>query len=281
MKTQITLLGAGGKMGCRLTRNLLPRSADYAVDYVEVSEAGRANLAALGVTTLTPLDEALARANVVILAIPDKLIGAISKDVVPRLRPGAMVFSLDPAAAYAGVIPLRDDLAYFVAHPCHPPMFGDERPADAHTDWFGGAGAAQSVVCALHQGAEADYARGEQLAAAIFAPILRLHRITVEQMAILEPAVVESTMICCVMVAKEAMEEAVRMGVPRPAAEDFCLGHLRTEIAIVFGHANFPFSDGAKKAVEQNMRRIIRDDWKSVLALPAIRQSVREITGLA
>lgn len=266
-------------MGCRLTRNLLSRSSDYAVDYVEVSEAGRRNLAALGVTVLTPQAQALARADVVILAVPDRLIGAVAQEIVPQLAPGTMVLSLDPAAAYAEVLPLRDDLSYFVAHPCHPPIFGDDRPAAADTDWFGGASAPQSVVCALYRGPEEDYGRGEQLAAALFAPIIRMHRITVEQMAILEPAVVESTMICCLGMAREAMEEAVRLGVPRAAAEDFCLGHLRTEIAIIFGFADFPFSDGAKRAVEQNTRRIARDDWKSVLAIPAIRQSVRDITG--
>ena len=72
------------------------------------------------------------------------------------------MISLDPAAAYAGVIPIRDDISYFVAHPCHPPLFQHETSKEAHEDWFGGAAARQSVVCALHHGEEENYERGEE-----------------------------------------------------------------------------------------------------------------------
>ena len=129
----------------------------------------------------------------------------------------------------------------------------------------------------LHQGPEKDYAIGEKLAADMFAPILRMHRISVEQMAILEPAIVESTMLTCVMIMKQAMEEATKYGIPEQAAWDFCLGHIRTELAIVFGFAGFPVSDGAKRAVQQNMERIFRDNWREVISIPALRESVRDI----
>jgi hypothetical protein len=106
----------------------------------------------------------------------------------------------------------------------------------------------------------------------MFAPILRLHRLTIEQMAILEPAVVESTMATCITVLREAMEAAVEKGVPKQAAYDFCLGHIRTELAIVFKFAEFPFSDGAIKAIEQNKPRIFREDWKNVITIPALQR---------
>ena len=279
MRTRITLLGAGGKMGCRITDNLQSHP-DYEVDYVEVSPQARHNLVKRGLV-VTDQDQALRRANVVILAIPDRKIQLVTRDIVPLLRPETMVFGLDPAAAHAGVMPVREDLTYFVAHPCHPPLFGDHEPAGPKTDWFGGLNAPQSVVCALYQGPESHYVLGERIAAAIFAPVLRMHRITVEQMALLEPAVVESTCICCVMVMKKAMDRAIEMGVPKEAAWDFVIGHIRTELAIVFGFADFPFSDGAKKAVEQNMRQLFRDDWEKVLAPEAIRTSVRDITQAA
>jgi hypothetical protein len=272
----ITLLGAGGKMGGRLTANLRPRS-EYAIDYVEVSETGRKRLAEQQIQ-VTNLPDAIARAEVVILAVPDVAIGKLTHEIVPQLRPGTMVFGLDPAAAYAEAMPIRPDLTYFIAHPCHPPLFTDREPANSESDWFGGRGTLpQSVVCALHHGPETDYAVGEKLASAMFAPILRMHRITVEQMAILEPAVVESTMLTCVMIMKQAMEEAVKFGIPEQAVLDFCLGHIRTELAIVFGFAGFPVSDGAKQAVQQNMSRIFRDNWREVISLPALRESVRDI----
>jgi hypothetical protein len=274
---KITLLGAGGKMGGRITANLhhLPQ---YEVDYVEASEERRKQMAEAGVKT-TGMEEALGRTEAVILGVPDRLIGKITHEIVPKLKPGTIVIGLDPAAAYAGVMPERNDITYFIAHPCHPPLFSDTEPASAKSDWFGGQSALkQSVVCALHQGPEAHYAVGEKLAAAMYAPILRTHRVTVEQMAILEPAVVESTMATCIAAMREAMDRAVELGVPEQAARDFCLGHIRTLTAVAFGFAGFPISDGAIKAIEQNRPRIFHDNWKQeVISLPAIRQSVRDI----
>ena len=251
MSTTIALIGAGGKMGQRVSRNLQP-IADYRLLCVEVGEEGKQRLREGGFTVVD--QEAVeAEADVFILAVPDRLIGTVADALIPRIRSGAIVIGLDPAAAYAGVLPDRDDITYFITHPCHPPLFGDSRPADKDTDWFGGVSEPQSIVCALHQGPEEHYATGEVIARHMFAPILRSHRITTEQMAVLEPAVVESTGICCVMVFKQAMDRAIEMGVPREAAWDFVTGHIRTELAIVFGFADFPFSDGAKKAVEQNL----------------------------
>jgi D-apionate oxidoisomerase len=274
---KITLLGAGGKMGGRITANLqhLPQ---YQVDYVEASEERRKQMAEAGVKT-TPIEEALGRTEAVILGVPDRLIGKITHDIVPKLKPGTIVLGLDPAAAYAGVMPKREDITYFIAHPCHPPLFSDTEPASAKSDWFGGQGTLkQSVVCALHQGPEEHYAVGEKIAAAMYAPILRTHRVTVEQMAILEPAVVESTMATCIAAMREAMDRAVELGVPEQAARDFCLGHIRTLTAVTFGFAGFPISDGAIKAIEQNRPRIFHQNWKEeVISLPAIRQSVRDI----
>ncbi len=277
-KTKVALMGAGGKMGCRITDNLKDHP-DYEMFYVEIHPSGLERLRTKGVHP-TPEDEALAQAEVVILAVPDALIGRITEGLLPKIRAGVIVMGLDPAAGYAGVLPKREDITYFAAHPCHPPLFMEELTREAQTDWFGGYHARQSVVCALIQGPEEHYAVGEKLAAAMYAPILRLHRITVEQMAILEPAVVETTCATLVCAMKEALDEAIRMGVPEQAAWDFVLGHIRIELAIVFGFAGFPFSDGAKLAIENARQRIFRPDWKKqVLSLEAVRQQVKEITG--
>jgi hypothetical protein len=279
---KLALMGAGGKMGCRITDNL-KNLAKYQVYYVEVSEQGVANLRQRGIA-VTPQDEALHKAEVVVLAVPDRLIGRITHDIVPRLQPRSMVIGLDPAAAYAGVMPIRDDLTYFVTHPCHPVLFNDTSDPEKHIDWFGGVFTSQPIVCALHHGPEEDYARGEAIAIDMYgnasAPVTKAHRISVEQMAILEPALAETFSATCITVIREAFEEAVRMGVPRDAAFDFLMGHLRIELAIVFGFAGFSFSDGAKLAIEQARDRIFSPSWKeSVMDLDSLRQSVAEITG--
>ncbi len=273
----IALMGAGGKMGCRITDNMkdLPQ---YKLHYVEVSPQGIANLAERGVTT-TPQTEALAAADAVILALPDRLIGKVTSEIIPQLKPGTMVIGLDPAAAHAAVIPLRDDLTYFVTHPCHPPLFHDEVTPEARTDWFGGVHAKQHIVCALHQGPEADYAKGEQIARAMYAPVMNAYRVTVEQMAILEPALVETFCATLVTAMKEALDLAVNMGVPEEAAREFMFGHIRIELAIIFGFAGFPFSDGAKLAIKNAYDKIFLPNWKeNIMNLDALKHSVAEIT---
>lgn len=277
MATKIALMGAGGKMGCRLTDNLKDMPA-YEMSYIEVSEMGIANLAKRGLPP-TPQAEAIANADAVILALPDKLIGKITHDLIPQLQPGTMVIGLDPAAAYAEVMPMREDLTYFVSHPCHPPLYNDEITDDARFDWFGGVKARHHIVCALHQGPEADYAKGEQIARDMYAPVMKSFRITVEQMAILEPALAETFAATVVTAIKQAYDEAVKMGVPPEAAWEFLSGHIRIEFAIIFGLSGFPFSDGAKLAIEQAYDKIFKPDWKeNIMNLDALKQSVRQIT---
>ena len=48
MTKKVTVLGAGGKMGYRVSANL--RGSPYEVSHVEVSEAGRNRLKELGIT---------------------------------------------------------------------------------------------------------------------------------------------------------------------------------------------------------------------------------------
>lgn len=263
-------------MGCRITDNLMKNDA-FDVRYVEVSPAGIERLARRGLTP-TPQDEALHHAEAVILAVPDALLGQITHDIVPMLRPGTMVITLDPAAAYAGALARRDALTYFIAHPCHPPLFNDETDPAARTDWFGGVHARQHIVCALHHGPEEDYANGERIARAIYAPVMNAYRVTTEQMALLEPALVETTVGTCIAVMKEAYDEVVRMGVPAEAAFEFLSGHVRTIFASVFGVSGFPLSDGANYAIAQAKRAMLQPDWKDkLLSVESLKRSVAEI----
>ena len=70
--------------------------------------------------------QALAGAEVAILAVPDTHIGKVAQSIQHLLKPGTMVVVLDAAAPFAGHLPERPDLTYFVTHPCHPPIFNDE-----------------------------------------------------------------------------------------------------------------------------------------------------------
>ncbi|MCC6823310.1 MAG: NAD(P)-binding domain-containing protein [Verrucomicrobia subdivision 3 bacterium] len=271
----LTLIGAGGKMGCRVTDHL-KHNGDYSVRCVENGERGLASLTERGLTAV-PRDEALADADVVILALPDRVLGAVAREVVPRLRPGTLLMTLDPAAAHAGEIPARLDTGCFVSHPCHPDVF-DHFQTDAEiNDFFGGTHARQAIVCALLHGTEAHYALGERVARDIYAPVTRSHRITVEQMAILEPAMAETVGICLVLALREALEEAVKRGVPRAAAEDFMYGHVKVELGIAFSRVNFPFSDGAKLIAEFGRQHLLKPDWKKLFEPRSVAEQVQVI----
>lgn len=270
----IAIFGAGGKMGCRLTDNLV--KFDHTLLLVEVSDAGKERVARRGFQT-TPAAAALARAEIVILALPDRVLGKVAHEVVPQLKAGTMVITLDPAVAHAGGLPARDDISYFVTHPCHPNVFDHLETGPERADFFGGVHARQAIVCALMQGPEADYARGEALARQFYGPVTNSHRITVEQMAILEPTMAETCGIALVMALREALEEAVRRGVPRAAAEDFMYGHIKVELGIGFGRAQFPFSDGAKLIAEYGRRRLFQKDWLSLFSPESVQEQVRMI----
>lgn len=266
----IALFGAGGKMGCRITDNLLKGERD--VRYVEIAQEGIRNLAKRGLVP-TKQEDAVKEAEVVILAVPDKQIESIARHIVPQLRPGAMLMLLDPAAAYLDKLPIRDDLVYFVAHPCHPPVFNDETDLEAKRDYFGGVAAKQAVVCALMQGTDEDYAWGESIAREIFAPVLRTHRITLEQMALLEPTMVETIGSMVVTVLGEALDEAVKRGVPYEAAKDFMMGHINIQLAIVFENTN-PFSEACLVAIEYGRKAMIRDGWKNLYDPERVREQI-------
>lgn len=275
MKT-IALLGAGGKMGCRIADNL--RQTDWDVRYIEVSERGCAALGERGLKVMSA-EEALPESDAVILALPDNRIRQVSRSLSSRFRPNAMLIALDIAAPLAGDLPERDDLTFFVTHPCHPSVFGGETEAAAQNDFFGGTAAKQNIVCSLVQGPEGDYGTGEQIARVIYAPVGESHRCTAEQMAILEPVLSETVLGTCLTIVGEAIQEAVRRGVPEAAARDFILGHLKVELGIVF--RLFPgatFSDGALKAIDDAKKVLFQPDWKRVFERDEWMESIRRIT---
>jgi hypothetical protein len=277
MSATIAIFGAAGNMGTRTSRSL-KKSGKYELLFVESGEAGQQKLRDRG-DAPTPETEALDRADVVLLAVPDHLIGPVAEQVVPKAKSGALIMCLDPAAPYANKLPERADVSYFITHPGHPPVFNDEQTLEARRDFFGSGIAKQSIVNALVQGSEEDYAKGEEIAKDMFGPILRSHRVTVEQLVMLEPALTETVVATCCVVMREAMDEVIERGVPAEAARDFLLGHINIPLAIVFEEIDWDFSAGAKKAIEEAKKEIFQPDWKKVFDREQLMQSVAKITG--
>jgi hypothetical protein len=194
------------------------------------------------------------------------------------MKTGALVVALDPAAPLAGFLFHRDDLAYYVTHPSHPSVFNWEPSEEAYRDYYGGILARQTVVSALMQGSDADYQKGDQLSKILFGPVTTNHRITVEQMAILEPGFSETLCSTCIKKVRDALDVVVSKGVPREAARDFILGHINIQLAVLFNELPIQFSDAAIKALERAESILFKEGWEEIFEMDNIREQIKAIT---
>ena len=272
---KITLVGAGGKMGIRLTDNFL-KSPNYKLDYLEISEEGILKLKNKNIE-VSDQKQCVPEADVVILSVPDVSIGSISEKIVPMMKSGALLMTLDPAAPLDGIIHHRDDLGYVIAHPCHPGVFNWEETEETFRDFYGGISAKQSIVVALMYGQEEHYKLGEKVAQDMYGPIKNTHRITLEQMAMLEPALVETLAQTAMERVKEGFDCIVDLGVPKEAARDFILGHLRIQIAVLFNETNGTFSDAAYKISKRANPILFKENWKKIFEMSDIKEQVKDI----
>jgi hypothetical protein len=264
----VSVVGAGGKMGMRISANL--QRSTFRVLYAETDESARARVTAAG-RDLTPNEEAVAAADVVVLAVPDVLLGQISQGVVPGMKAGAILMTLDPAASYAGLLARRDDISYACAHPCHPSVFLERTTAEEYADTFGGIAAAQDAVASFDGGDESGRARAEVVIRIMYAPVQDVHWATVEQLCVLEPTLVE-TLTCMIgALLAEALDLAVhRAGVPEPAARAMLLGHVQVALANTL-KGSHPFSDACMVAMAYGRETIVRDDWTRIFDRDQLR----------
>jgi D-apionate oxidoisomerase len=256
----IAVIGAGGKMGMRVSNNLV--KTDHTVFYSENSPAGQERVTATG-RTLTETPAAVAAADVVVLAVPDLALQTVSAQVVPLMKSGATLLTLDPAAAYAGLLTRRDDIIQGVTHPCHPSVFVERHTPEEYADTFGGIAAHQDAIAAIESDDPEKKAQLETVVRAIFAPVDEVHWTTIKQLAQLEPTLVET--IACMVGAllKEALDETVKIGVPEAAARAILLGHTQVALANTLRGDN-PFSDACLIAMDYGRKTIVKDDWKKV-----------------
>lgn len=105
----ITVIGAGGKMGMRISANF--QKSDYQVFYCENSASAQEQVTAQG-RELSDAASVVPLSDVVILAVPDIVLGKVSESVVPQMKKAAVLLTLDPAAAYANLIAHREDIDY-------------------------------------------------------------------------------------------------------------------------------------------------------------------------
>ncbi len=260
-KYTIAVIGAGGKMGMRVSNNLV--RSDHDVRYVETSPAGQERTHEAG-RELTDAATAVADADIVVLAVPDLALSAVTAELVPQMKPGAVCLTLDPAAAYAGLLTERDDVIQAVAHPCHPSIFLQRETPEQWADTFGGIAAPQDAIAAVESDDPAAKTLVEETVRAIYAPVIDVHFVTIKQLAQLEPTLVETVACMIGELLDEALHETVHtMGVPEAAARSILYGH--TQVALANGlRGDNPFSDACLIAMKYGREMIIKDDWKKI-----------------
>jgi hypothetical protein len=257
----ITVIGAGGKMGMRISANF--QKSDYQVFYCENSPKAQEQVSAQG-RELSDAASVVPLSDVVILAVPDIVLGKVSEGVVPQMKPGAILLTLDPAAAYANLIAHRDGIEYAVAHPCHPSVFLERYTKEEHADAFGGIAAIQHVAASYETGSDEQKAELSKVISVMYGPVEQVHWVTVTQLAYLEPTLVET--VACMVGAfmKEALDETVKhSGVSEEAAKAMLYGHIQIALAVAFRATN-PFSDACMIAMEYGREKIVKPDWKQI-----------------
>jgi D-apionate oxidoisomerase len=300
---RVTILGAGGNMGRRITGPLVG-DPNYELRLVEPGIRGRELVEAQGRTVV---DQAtgLAGADVVVFAVPDKIVPEVAAEIVPLLDSGTSILFLDPAAVAADRVPRRDDIQCFVMQAAPPPpppppgggggggppgdggggggpplysLLGESDPR-ARRDYWGGGLATQAIVFAVAWSDDLHAERVEALSRDMFAPVSAVHRITVDQMALLEPALSETLTNGCLAVIREGMERVVAAGVPEAAAMDFLMGHLQIGIALIFEQLDWRLSEGAQMALDQSRELLFKDDWFRIFEPDSVMKSLKQITG--
>lgn len=262
----VAIIGAGGKMGARAAEKLTAANR-WELLLCENDPQKAAGLA------ITPTGEAMRKADFVVMAVPDALIGKVARDLVPQMKQGGTLIMLDAAAAYIGELPSRAGVTQMIAHPCHPPFFTVQQTPEAQADYFGGI-ARQDIIVALIEGEEANLSEGSEVCKDMFGPVNRVLQVTPEQFAFLEPAMSEILVAAAACWMKDALEETVARGVPREAAEAFMAGHAQIAMAIAFGAEKAPFSDAAKLAVKWGTQQYISPEWRKAFDKDTLSKAI-------
>ena len=262
-KLKVAIIGAGGKMGVR-TSNNLAKIDNYELFLVESGQKGLDSIKKRGFSAYVA-EDVVPNADIVVLAVPDTLIRIVSVDIVKLMKPGSGLIILDPAAAVAKELALRDDCTFAVVHPCHPSYFLDQDTYEARHDYFGGLGGKQDIVMAKIQGEDDIFNEMRTVCEKMFAPVVNSYIMDVRNIAFLEPTLVELLGATCLYAMAETVKEAERRGIQREAAISFLTGHIFNLSANFLGLlGDTPVSDACKVAIEIGNRHVLKEDWRKI-----------------
>lgn len=258
---KIAVIGAGGKMGMRVSANL--QRSDWDVVYTEQNPEGVKRNEAQG-RKITSNEDAVPGADVVIFAVPDTALNPVTTAIVPMMKPDSVVLTLDPAAAYANQLFMRDDLTYVVAHPTHPSVFLERTTPEEWADTFGGEAARQNSVAAMFTESDKWKPIAEKVIATMYGPVEKVYWASVHDLAVLEPTLNETIGCMIGQFLKDAMDYTVEVtDMDEATVKAMFYGHVYIALTNALRGSN-PFSDACLLAMDYGREAIIKDDWKRI-----------------
>ena len=129
----------------------------------------------------------------------------------------------------------------------------------------GGDGGKQDIVMSMICGEDAVFEKMQETAHDMYAAE-HAYVMTSEQIAFLEPTLVELLGATCLYAMAETVDEAERRGINRDAAVSFLTGHIYNLTCNFLGYipGKPPVSDACKVAIGLGNRLVMRDDWKRI-----------------
>ncbi len=263
-KINVCIIGAGGTMGYKTSRNLLRKQNKYELSVCEIDPDAIGKLEKIGLH-VTDMDAAVPNADVVVPAINDSGLKALAPKVLACMKPGAAMVILDPASVINGEIPQRNDCTLAICHPCHPSFFLDQDTPEARADKYGCNGGKQDIVMSHICGTAEAFDNCRSVCVDMMAPVEHCYVMTPEQMAFLEPTLVEVLGATCLHAMAETLDEACRRGVQREAAISFLSGHIMNLTTTFVGLlGDTQVSDACKVAMKIGERMVLREDWRNI-----------------
>ncbi|GAA2184540.1 phosphogluconate dehydrogenase C-terminal domain-containing protein [Brooklawnia cerclae] len=258
---KLAVIGAGGKMGMRVSANL--QKTDWDVKYAEKSPAGVARNEELGRHVVSN-DEAVKDADIVVFAVPDVALNAVTTEVVPLMKDGSVVLTLDPAAAYANQLFMREGLTYVVAHPTHPSVFLERHTPEEWADTFGGVAAPQNAVAAMFTPSDHWKPIAEKVIEVIYGPVIKVYWASVHDLAVLEPTLNETIGCMIGQFLKDVLDYTVEVtDMDEDTVKAMFYGHIYIALTNALRGSN-PFSDACLLAMDYGREAIIKEDWKRI-----------------
>jgi len=143
-------------------------------------------------------------------------------------------------------------------------VFFERTPKEEWADTFGGIAAPQDVVAAQETGTPEQRATAETVIRAMYAPVVDVHWVTVKQLAVLEPTLVETVACMIGALLNEALQETVHtVGIPENAARAMLFGHIKVALANGLRGDN-PFSEACLIAMDYGRDSIVKEDWTKI-----------------